>query len=153
MVLATKSNGQVLVLDYNHTKISWEPEIPETMQSFYDAFLQWRLDAGMDNEVADHLPKMFEESGLINLKVTTQNEMTKRSDDDFQTHITIWAGVAFIKGIQMVNDGFITENQRARAENDYREWINESAQSQIMYLLAVEGTKIVIYLRTLFDLL
>src|SRR5690606_12440063 len=100
MIQATKDNGQVLVLDYNHTKIIWEPEIPETMQNFYDAFLQWRADASMDNEIADHLPMMFEESGLTNIKVTTQNEMTKRSDDDFQTNITIWAGVASIKGIQ-----------------------------------------------------
>lgn len=141
MVKSTKHNGQVLVLDYNHTKISWEPKIPETMQSFYDAFLQWRSDAGMDNEIADHLSKMFEEYELTNLKVTDQSETTKRSDNDFQTHITVLAGVASSKGIQMVNDGTITESQRARAEGDFRKWINESAKSQTMYLLAVEGTK------------
>lgn len=141
MVQSAKHNGQVLVLDYNHTKISWEPEIPETMQNFYDAFLKWRSDAGMDNEIADHLTKMFEQSGLINLKVTVQHEMTKRSDNDFQTQITILAEVASSKGIQMVNDGTITESQRARAEDDFRKWIDERAKSQVMYLLAVEGTK------------
>lgn len=141
MVQSTKHNGQVLVLDYNHKKISWEPDIPETMQNFYDAFLKWRSDAGMDNEIADHLTKMFEESGLTNLKVTVQNEMTKRTDNDFQKHIEILAGVASSKGIQMVNDGTITESQRARAEDDFRKWINERAKSQVMYLLAVEGTK------------
>ncbi|MFV2046090.1 hypothetical protein ACEWK1_01825 [Metabacillus sp. YM-086] len=85
----------------------------------------------MDNEIADHLSKMFEESELTNLKVTDQSETTKRSDNDFQTHITILAGVA----------SSITESQRARAEGDFRKWIYESAKSQTMYLLAVEGTK------------
>lgn len=143
MVQSTKYDGQVLALDYNHTKISWEPEIPETMQNFFDSFLQWRSDAGMDNEIADHLPKMFEELGLKNLKVTVQNETTQRSDNNFQTHITIWAGVAAFKGIQMVNDGYITENQRAIAEADFRKWIKERAKSQTLYLLAVEGTKVI----------
>lgn len=141
MVQSTKHNGKVLVLDYNHTKISWEPEIPETMQNFYSAFLRWRSDAGMNNEIADYLPNMFKESGLTDLRVTMQNELTKRSDSDFQTHITIWAGVAEFKGIQIVNDGYITENQRAKAEADFRQWLKESAKSQTMYLLAVEGTK------------
>ncbi|MFC4322995.1 methyltransferase domain-containing protein [Litchfieldia salsa] len=141
MVKATKINGKVLVLDYNHTKISWKPEAPETMQYFYDCFLKWRSDAGMDNEIADHLQDLFQESGLTDVKVSLQNEKTKRSDDDFQTHITIWAGVAAFKGSQMVKDGFITELQRAKAEDDFRKWIIQRAESQIMYLLAVEGTK------------
>ncbi|MEK3886361.1 methyltransferase domain-containing protein [Bacillus sp. FSL K6-3431] len=141
MVQAVKSNGKVLVLDYNHTKVSWEPDIPETMQYFYDTFLGWRSDAGMDNEVAEHLPKMFSNLGLSDIKTTVQNEWTQYTDSDFQTHITIWADVAKVKGIQMVADGFINESRRAQAEKDFRKWINDSAKSQIMYLLAVEGTK------------
>lgn len=141
MVQSTKHTGQVLVVDYNHMKISWEPEILETMQNFYDTFLQWRSDAGMNNEIADNLPSMFAESGLTNVKVTAQNETISRLDQDFPKHISIWAEVAAVRGIQMVKDGFITENQRARAEYDFRKWIIESAKSQTMYLLAVEGTK------------
>lgn len=141
MAQAVKSQGTVLILDYNHTKISWEPEIPKTMQDFYDAFLRWRSDAGMDNEIADHLPDMFNELGFLNIKTTKQNEHTKHIDSDFLSKITIWADVATIKGIQMVNDGFISEDQRAQAEEDFRKWLNTSAKSQDMYLLAVEGTK------------
>ncbi|CAM4003927.1 methyltransferase domain-containing protein [Lederbergia lenta] len=141
MVQAVKNNGSVLILDYNHTKISWEPEIPKTMQDFYDDFLRWRSDAGMDNEIADHLPDMFSELGLSDIKTTKQSEYTKHTDTNFQTQITIWADVAAIKGIQMVNDGFISEGQRSQAEKDFRKWINTSAESQTMYLLAVEGKK------------
>ncbi|WP_243633380.1 class I SAM-dependent methyltransferase [Paenibacillus xerothermodurans] len=52
---ATKPGGQVLILDYNHEKITWNPEPPLSMKSFYSAFLKWRSDAGMDNAIADHL--------------------------------------------------------------------------------------------------
>ncbi|WP_281427084.1 hypothetical protein [Paenibacillus solanacearum] len=41
----------------------------------------------------------------------------------------------------MVKDGFITESERASAEREYRDWVNETAMSQTMYLLAVEGRK------------
>ncbi|PWA09776.1 ubiquinone biosynthesis methyltransferase UbiE [Pueribacillus theae] len=141
MVQATKINGFVLVLDYNHDKIVWEPEVPKSMQHFYESFLRWRSEAGMDNAIADHLPEMFKEAGLINVKITPQHEMAENSDEEFQTHITIWAEVAQFKGIQMVNDGFISEKERAQAEEDFRRWINERAKSQKMYLLAVEGMK------------
>lgn len=141
MVQSIKQNGKVIVLDYNHTKICWEPEIPETMQNFYDAFLKWRFDAGMDNEIADHLPAIFEDAGLTNIKVTVQHEITKRSDPNSQRHMTLWAEVAASRGIQLVNDGYITEIQRASAEADFRKWVSEKGESQTMYLLAVEGIK------------
>ncbi|CAG7653449.1 Demethylmenaquinone methyltransferase [Paenibacillus solanacearum] len=56
---ATKPGGQVLILDYNHEKITWNPEPPLSMKFFYSAFLKWRSDAGMDNAIADHLPNLF----------------------------------------------------------------------------------------------
>ncbi|WP_258954146.1 MULTISPECIES: methyltransferase domain-containing protein [Priestia] len=140
MIQSTKENGRVLVLDYNHTKISWEPEIPETMKSFYKAFLQWRSDAGMDNEIADHLQHIFKDAGLTNIKITQQNENTKQDDHDFHDHITIWANVAQIKGKQMMEDGAITEDKLEQSQRDFSEWIKGCAKSQTMYLLAIEGT-------------
>jgi len=112
------------------------------MKSFYDAFLRWRSDAGMDNAIADHLPEMLTEAGLKQINnITSQHEHANRTDDDFLTNIEIWAGVANFKGIQMVHDGFITEQQRVQAEADFRNWIKESAESQTMYLLTLEGMK------------
>lgn len=39
----------------------------------------------------------------------------------------------------MVRYRYLTEAKRARAKTDYREWIASTAQSQTLYLLAVEG--------------
>lgn len=40
MVTATKSGGLILVVDYNHEKIKWEPKPPESTSIFYTAFLK-----------------------------------------------------------------------------------------------------------------
>ena len=141
MISASKMGGKVLILDYNHEKISWEPEPPLCMQSFYTSFLKWRSDAGMDNKIADNLLSLFEQVGLDEIKITLQHELTNRMDHDFHERISIWADVAASRGIQMVKDDYLTEQERATGEKDYREWIDQSAMSQKMYLLAVEGTK------------
>lgn len=141
MVTATKPGGRVVVLDYNHEKIRWEPDPPASMQVFYAAFLKWRADAGMDNAVADRLPELFAAAGLKGVAVTPQHEVTRWSDTDFAKRIGIWAEVAASRGHQMVRDGYLTEAQRQAAEADYRAWIEESASSQAMYLLAVEGVR------------
>ena len=39
---STKPGGCILILDYNHEKIAWEPEPTPSMKSFYSAFLKWR---------------------------------------------------------------------------------------------------------------
>jgi hypothetical protein len=139
---ATKSGGRVLILDYNHEKISWVPEPPLSMKIFYSSFLKWRSDAGMDNAIADHLPNLFKQVGINEIVINPQHEMVKRTDNEFISRISIWADVAASRGIQMVKDGFITESERATAENEYRNWVNKTAVSQTMYLLAVEGRKL-----------
>ncbi|WMT42974.1 class I SAM-dependent methyltransferase [Paenibacillus sp. D2_2] len=62
MVKRVRSGGKLLILDYNHHRIEWSPPIPRSMQSFYDAFLRWRSDTGMDNEIADHLTMLLMET-------------------------------------------------------------------------------------------
>ena len=141
MKSATKIGGKVLILDYNHEKISWEPEPPLSMQSFYASFLKWRSDAGMDNAIADNLKTLFKQVGLNETIISPQHEITNRMDHDFHERISIWTDVAASRGIQMVEDGYITDRERATAENEYRKWIDQSAVSQGMYLLAVEGIK------------
>lgn len=93
MVNIVGSTGKVIVLDYNHEKITWEPEIPESMAIFYKAFLNWRAESGMNNTIADDLEGMFHESGLKNISISNQSENTHHSDLDFATHIYIWSGV------------------------------------------------------------
>ncbi|HJY81554.1 MAG TPA: methyltransferase domain-containing protein [Candidatus Binatia bacterium] len=141
LVTAAKPGGRVVILEYNHEKIVWQPEPPVSMQEFYAAFLRWRAEAGMDNTIADHLPEMFAQAGLTDIGTTPQHELTRRSDPDFATRIGIWAEVAASRGQQMVADSIVSEDLRAAAETDYRNWIGDSAESQLMYLVAVEGTR------------
>ncbi len=64
MAALLKPGGRLLVLDYNHELIAWQPEPPASFMAFYAAFLRWRADAGMDNAIADHLADLFAQAGL-----------------------------------------------------------------------------------------
>jgi SAM-dependent methyltransferase len=141
MAAALKPGGRMAVLDYNHEKIVWFPPPPQSMQTFYTAFLRWRADAGMDNAIADHLHGLFDAVGLVDIRDTPQHEETHRTDPDFVIRINLWAEVAAGRGHQMVADGIISAAQRATAEADYRAWIRESAESQTLYLISTEGRR------------
>ncbi|SFL82040.1 Methyltransferase domain-containing protein [Paenibacillus sp. 1_12] len=142
MKSAVKIGGRILITDYNHEKISWEPQPPPSMLSFYSAYLKWRSDAGMDNAIADHLPNLFQKAGIEATTVTPHHEVTMRSHPDFQTRIGIWADTASSRGIQMERDGYITKHDYVTAENEYREWMIQDAQALTMYMLAVEGVRL-----------
>lgn len=141
MIRAARPGGRILVLDYNHEKALWEPDLPASMRQFYAVFLRWRAEAGMDNAIADRLANLFTDSGLRDVSVSSQHEVARRGDRDFPTRLAIWAEVAASRGPQMVADGYLTEGQRKAAEVDYRRWMEEEALSQSLYLLAVEGVR------------
>jgi len=141
MVRAAKPGGRVVVLDYNHTRTSHTPEPPSTMRAFHSAFLRWRTEAGLDNEIADHLAGMFASAGLRDVVEISQLEVTRRGDPDFHIRAGIWAEIAAFHGPRMVEDGVLTEQERAAAEADYRQWVATEAQSQTLYLVSVEGVR------------
>lgn len=142
MKSAVKVGGRVVIADYNHEKICWEPQPPSSMLSFYSAYLKWRSDAGMDNAIADHLPHMFNKAGFDNITVTPHHEITNRTNPEFLNRIGIWADTASSRGVQMERDGYITKHEYVTAENEYREWMIQDAQSLSMYMLAVEGVRL-----------
>ncbi|MCY9589768.1 methyltransferase domain-containing protein [Paenibacillus chitinolyticus] len=141
LIEAAKPGGRVIVLDYNHDKISWQPEPPPSMKAFYAAFLKWRSDAGMRNGIADELPGVFADLGLVEIQSSEQHEIVMREDGNFLQQAGIWADVAATRGVQMVADGYLSEQERAAAETEYRQWVQTEAVSQTMYMLAVEGVK------------
>lgn len=141
MMQATKPGGKVIVLDYNHTKLQWSPTASLSLTFFHDKYLAWRSDAGMDNEIADHLAELFQQTGLENITVIPHHETTKRGDEDFFEQIKIKVEVAASRGHQLVDEGWLTEEQRACAEHEGRDWIKHVAHSQTLYLLCVEGTR------------
>jgi ubiquinone/menaquinone biosynthesis C-methylase UbiE len=138
---AARPGGRIVALDYNHEKVLWRPAPPATMQAFYAAFLRWRAEAGMDNAIADHLAELFVAAGLRDVEVSPQHEAVERGEPGFEAAAGIWADVAATRGRQMVADGVIDEAARAAAEADHRAWVHASAESQCLYLLAVEGIR------------
>jgi len=129
--------GMVSVLDYNHEALTWEPEPPESMKLFYKAFLQWRADAGMNNRIADDLQQYFEEAGFRDVEVLNADEIYKREDNNFIAKAGIWSKVAAMK--QISDEGYIDDQDRLQAIEDYNNWLNTDAKKMIMKLKDVRG--------------
>ncbi|RAJ05373.1 methyltransferase family protein [Chitinophaga skermanii] len=140
MISILVPGGMICVLDYNHTKIEWQPAPPASMQYFYNQFLKWRADVGMNNAIGDALPQLV--TGLhMQLQLHAAfPESTKREDPDFQTHISIWTKVAETRGQQLVADGYISEQERLQAIKDYNEYCINEAQTMRMYLMATHAS-------------
>ncbi|MFB6456204.1 class I SAM-dependent methyltransferase [Chitinophaga sp. Hz27] len=134
-----KPGGMLCILDYNHTKASWEPQPPQSMVYFYDKFLQWRQDVGMDNEIADHLPELLSQQGFSDIVITDESEKGIHTDPGFQGHANIWSMVAKLRGKQLVADKYITEEERLLAIAEYEAWVAVTARSHTMYLRGVHG--------------
>ncbi|HUN77919.1 MAG TPA: methyltransferase domain-containing protein [Solirubrobacteraceae bacterium] len=139
MVGAARPGGMVVALDYNHRRASWEPELPESAAEFYEAFLAWREQAGMDNEMADRLPEMFAELSLEDVRCTPHPEVTRRGEEDFAVRIALWGQVMATRGHQVVADGFLDEARRAAAQAEFEEWAAGEARSQTLCLATTEG--------------
>ncbi|MBK0378169.1 methyltransferase domain-containing protein [Mucilaginibacter sp. SD-g] len=133
-----KPGGILSVLDYDHEALEWKPQPPASMQKFYATFLRWRADAGINNHIAGDLPKYFTLAGLSNVEVLEANEVYKRGQPNFSRKIGIWSSVA--QSTQMVEEGYIDDNDRLKAIEDYDNWIKSDAQLMIMKLNEVRGT-------------
>lgn len=140
MVRAARPGGTIAVLDYDYTQADWDPAMPPAVQRFFQAFLDWRADAGMDNAIAAHLPRLFEQAGLTGVSAVDQREVAAARDADYQRRIALWPGVIATRGHQVVADGWLTEADRALAEKDIRRWIAEASPTQSLFLSSVTGT-------------
>lgn len=129
-----KPGGQISVLDYNHTKLEWTPEPPESMKLFYEAFLNWRADAGMDNEIAKHLPEYFKKAGFRSIEILGSNEVYQKGEDNFIDKAGIWLHVASSRGKQMVQNGYLNDKELQQAIEEYDIWIKNKAELMIMKL-------------------
>jgi ubiquinone/menaquinone biosynthesis C-methylase UbiE len=134
-----KPGGILSILDYNHTKVEWQPAPPASMKKFYGAFLKWRADAGMNNQVGDDLARLMNDAGLKSIEVFNSDEHYKRGDENFASRAGIWSSVAGLK--QIVEEGYSTESERLQAIEEYNAWIEADAQSMTMKLNEVRGVK------------
>jgi ubiquinone/menaquinone biosynthesis C-methylase UbiE len=132
-------NGTLSILDYNHKGLEWKPKPPKSMVQFYKAFLNWRKDAGMDNEIAKNLPDYFQTLGFKHIETFNANEVYKKSEPDFVSKASIWSKVAASRGIQMVEDGYINDDARLQAIEEYDAWVEKDAMYMVMKLREVRG--------------
>ena len=132
-----KEGGTLSILDYNHTKVEWTPEPPAVMNKFYAAFLKWRAEAGMNNQVGDDLPRLFQEAGFKNIQKFNSDEHYTREEENFVFRAGIWSKVAAIK--QIADEGYISESERLQAIQEYSEWVETTAQSMTLKLNETRG--------------
>jgi len=133
-----KPNGTISILDYNHNNLEWNPEPPESMKDFYRTFLRWRNDAGMNNGIADDLPNLMKEIGMDFIEKINSDEHYEKQRIDFKSKVGIWSKVA--GSVQMVEEGYLSNDLRLKAIEEYNEWVEYKAISMTMKLNEVRGT-------------
>ena len=138
MVRATVPGGHVAVLDYNHGKAQWSRP-PVAWARFYQAFLDWRADGGLDNTIAEHLPVMFTRAGLVRVRVTPHVETVRAGDGSFYRVAGMWRMVIESRGRQMVSAGAIAEDERRAALEAFTGWMQAADATQTLDLATVVG--------------
>lgn len=141
MVAAVRPRGIVLVLDYDHADLVWEPRPPDAVRAFYDAFLAWREAGGLDNRMGSSLPERFARAGLTEIRSTAADEVVERAESGFASSLRIWGVVMADIGPEVVRNGHLSPTGLAEAARDYARFCAESARRQHMVLRAVEGTR------------
>ncbi len=139
MVRAARVGGLVVVLDYDHVRNGWSPEVPEEFGVFYRAFLAWREANGWDNAMAAHLPGLFGAAGLEEIASCGQDEVTERGEADFEGRAAIWLGVIEHVGAQVVEAGFCSEAECRAAGEVYGAWVKTGLVRQTLAMGAVTG--------------
>ena len=132
-----KPGALISILDYNHSALEWNPQPPASMLEFYNCFLRWRADAGMNNQIADDLPQMMKETGFTDIKCIEANEHYDASRGDFKERLRIWSKVA--SSSQMVEEGYVADSLRLQAIDEYNDWVENEAISMTMKLNDVQG--------------
>ena len=139
LVSFLKRGGQLSILDYNHEALEWMPQPPESMRKFYQAFLKWRSDAGMNNRIAEDLLDYFTQAGLSPIEVFNADEHYIKSQENFNQRAGIWSTVAGLR--QISDEGYIDEAARLLAIAEYNAWIEKDAERMIMKLTEVRGRR------------
>lgn len=141
MVRVTRPGGVVVALEYSHTDLTWEPEPPDTVRRFYDAFLGWRSANGWDNRLAHRLPALLAEAGLTDVVASVEDEVATRGDPGFDDALAIWQRVIATMGPPIVEAGALAATDVDAAATAYGEWCRGPARRQHMVLQAVVGRK------------
>jgi hypothetical protein len=94
-----------------------------------------------DNQMASHLTALFHSEGMVDVASHPSDELVQRGDPDFFDAYAsgIWLYVIQTLGPKLVQAGFLEENVRLCAEEDYGVYVRDTLQLQRHSMLAVEG--------------
>jgi SAM-dependent methyltransferase len=126
MAAAVKPGGSLVVLDYSHARNTWTPEPPAEFTRFYAAFLAWRESNGWANDLADRLPDLFANAGLVEIEAVPSDE----------TGHDVWGQV-----IEGLGRQFYAEDERAAASVAYHDYCQTVLQRQTLALRTVIGRR------------
>jgi SAM-dependent methyltransferase len=141
MAAATRPGGRVVILDYSHADLVWQPEPPAAVRRFYDGFLSWRAANGWDNRLADGLPRLLEGAGLVDVVSVVEDEVAVRGEPGFGDALGLWRRVMESMGPTIVEAGALSARELAEAEITHASWCDGPARVQRMVLRAVDGRR------------
>jgi len=140
MARAARPGGAVVLLDFAHVEAEWSrPPAPWTR--FYQAFLEWRAGAGLDNAIADRLPDLCAAAGLRDVQAIPQVETVRAGEPDFYRAAGIWRLVMESRGRQMVAASHLAEAERRAALEAYTRWMQEPDADQTLHQTAIVATR------------
>ena len=141
MARLTKSEGLVVVLDYNHSQNRWEPQAPAKFLVFYAAFLKWRAQNGWDNDMGDHLPAMFGAAGLVEVGSQEADQVAERGFVGFGEKVELWPRVIDNIGQKLIEAERIDEDQLQSAKISFEEFSKNTLKTQVLAMKSVIGRK------------
>jgi ubiquinone/menaquinone biosynthesis C-methylase UbiE len=137
---AAKLAGMLVVLDYNHATTEWTPDPPREFSHFYRVFLAWRQANHWDNEMADHLARLFRSAGLVQIESHVQDEVVERGEPEFAERTAIWSEVIESVGEQLAKAGFCTASHLREARACCDSWVKTELVKQTLPMRTVTGT-------------
>jgi SAM-dependent methyltransferase len=129
MACATAPGGRVVVIDVDHVRTEWARP-PRAWMRFFQAFLEWRAAAGLDNALASRLPALLAGAGLVDIEVISRVTTVRAGDQDFFRLAGTWRLLADSRGRQMAAAGFIAERERRAAIDAFAGWMQEGGAAQ-----------------------
>src|SRR5262249_8922050 len=141
MAAATRPGGRVVLLEYSHADLVWQPEPPPPVRRFYDGFLSWRSANGWDNRLAGGLPGLLEGAGLVAVATSVEDEGAVRGEPGFEDSLVIWKRVMETMGPTMVDAGTISADHLTAALVAHQSWCDRDARVQRMVLRAADGRR------------
>jgi thioredoxin-related protein len=85
------------------------------------------------------LPGYLDEAGFSGIETFDADEVYKKGEATFVHKAGIWAKVAQSK--QMVEEGYIDDESRLLAIDEYTHWVENDAEQMVMKLKEVRGVK------------